>query len=103
MARDLNLAFSVIQRVGLGANSQMSTIPIRNFVLSATPRRPPALTHSRSFAAVARYLKTAARSFERSATATCTDRPPTPNTALPAGTFIRPVRARSLRLRRAAG
>jgi hypothetical protein len=26
----------------------MATIPIRNFVLSTTPRRRPALTHSRT-------------------------------------------------------
>lgn len=44
LARDLNLAFSVIQRVDLSANSQLATIPIRNFVLLTTPR-PPALTH----------------------------------------------------------
>ncbi len=40
MARDLNLAFSVIQRVALGVASQMAIIPIRHFVLSTTLRRP---------------------------------------------------------------
>ena len=47
MASDLNLAFSVIQRVALGVNSQMAMIPIRHFVLSTTLRRPWALTHFR--------------------------------------------------------
>ncbi|MET0373563.1 MAG: hypothetical protein ABW128_04805 [Rhizorhabdus sp.] len=49
MARDLNLAFSVIQRVALGVNSQMAIIPILPFVLSTTLRRPWALTHEWSF------------------------------------------------------
>ena len=49
MARDLNLAFSVIQRVALGVNSQMAIIPIRHFVLSTTLRRPWALTHILTF------------------------------------------------------
>ena len=31
----------MIQRAALGANSQMATIPIRNFLLSMTRRRPP--------------------------------------------------------------
>ena len=31
----------MIQRAALGANSQAAAIPIRNFVLSTTPRRAP--------------------------------------------------------------
>lgn len=49
MARDLNLAFSVIQRVALGVNSQMAIIPILPFVLSTTLRRPWALTQKPTF------------------------------------------------------
>ncbi len=46
MARDLNLAFSVIQRVASGVKA---VIPIRHFVLSTTLRRPRALTHKWKF------------------------------------------------------
>jgi len=50
LARDLNLAFLVIQRLALGANSQIATVPTRNFVVLTAPRRRPAQTQNRTFA-----------------------------------------------------